>query len=223
MPQHAPLGLCAACLLASALLTTRDAPSYRPVSVIAEDAAAITYLAQPLRPVGPPAFVALKILAKSVDSDAVLARFEQWKTALTSLRQQGLAPIIDAGMTDDGEVYLASRFVAGSPLTVIGTRAGIDAGQRIAIARQLVDAIEAAHDAGLVHLKIRPSSVKVATAEHFHVTILGLGSSLLLDDVRGGRENDLTALVDVIASLGVDVRGDRFADVAALRAAIPPL
>ena len=221
MPQHASLGLCAACLLASALSMTRDAPSYQPVSVIAEDAAATTYLAQPMRPVGPLTFVALKILAKSVDSDAVLARFEQWKQVLTSLRHQGLAPIIDAGVTDDGAVYLASRFVAGSPLTVIGTRAGTDTRQRIAIARQLIDAIETAHDARLVHLKIRPSSVKVATAEHLHVTILGLGSSLILDDVRGERENDLAALSDVIAALGVEVRGHRFADAAALRAAIP--
>ena len=223
MPSHASHGLCAACLLASALSMATDAPSYQPVSVIAEDDAGITYLAQPLRAVGPPTYVALKILSKSIDGDAALARFERWKPVLASLRHQGLAPIVDAGMTDAGAVYLASRFVAGSPLTVIGTRAGTGAGQRIAIVRQLTDVIEAVHDAGLVHLKIRPSSVKVATPEHLHVTILGLGSSLLLDDVRGGRENDLAALAGVIASLGVDVRGDRFADVAALRAAIPSL
>ena len=223
MPQHASLGLCAGCLLASALSMTRDAPSYQPVSVIAEDAAAVTYLAQSLRPVGPPAFVALKILSTSADSDAVLARFEQWKPVLTSLRHQGLAPIVDAGVTDEGAVYLASRFVAGTPLTVIGARAGTDASQRIAIARQLIDAIEMAHDAKIVHLKIRPSSVKVTMVERLHVTILGLGSSLVLDDVRGERENDLEVLAGVIAALGVEVRGHRFADANALRAEIPSL
>ena len=223
MPPHASLGLCASCLLASALSMARDAPTYQPVGVIAEDHAAITYLAQPLRPAGSPAYVALKILAKSVDGDAALVRFEHWKPMLTSFRHPGLAPIVDAGMTDAGAVYLASRFVVGSPLTLIGTRAATDARQRIAIARQLIDAIEIAHDAGLVHLKIRPSLVRVAAAPKVHVTVLGLGSSLILDDVRGDRRQDLAALAGVITELGVEVRGHRFADAAALRAAIPSL
>ena len=97
---------------------------------------------------------------------------------------------------------------------------GVDARQRLAIAGQLVDAIDAAHHANLVHLKIRPSSVKVATAAGLQVTMLGLGSSLILDDRQGDRESDLAAVADVISGLGIDLGGRRFADAEALRAAI---
>jgi serine/threonine-protein kinase len=219
---HASLGLCAGCLLTSVLSTTSAAPRYEPLSVIAEDDGAITYLAQS-RPAGPPGLVALKVLSASVDGDRVLARFEHWKPILTSLRHQGLAPIADAGVTDAGAVYLASRFVTGSPIALIGSRAGTGVGERMAIARQLIDAIETAHDAGLVHLKIHPASVKVEMTGHLRVTILGLGSSLVLDDVRGDRGNDLEALAGVIAALGIEVRGHQFLDAAALRSAIPAL
>jgi serine/threonine protein kinase len=219
-PVDASHGLCAACLLTSALTSARDVPTYQAVSVIAQDDLAITYLAHPVRPAGPPAYVAVKVLALSVDSDAVLARYEQWRAALSSVRHTGLAPVIDAGLTDAGAVYLVSRYVAGSPLSVMAARTGVDARQRLAIAGQLVDAIEAAHHANLVHLKIRPSSVKVATAARLQVTTLGLGSSLILDDRQGDRESDLVAVADVIAGLGIDLRGRRFADAAAVRAAI---
>ena len=219
-PADASHGLCAACLLTSALTVARDVPTYQAVSVVAQDDLAITYLAHPVRPAGPPAYVAVKVLALSVDSDAVLARYEQWRAALSSVRHTGLAPIIDAGLTEEGAVYLVSRYVAGSPLNVITARTSVDARQRLAIARQLVDAIEAAHHANLVHLKIRPSSVKVAMAARLQVTTLGLGSSLILDDRHGDRESDLAAVAEVIAGLGIDPGERRFADAAALRAAI---
>lgn len=221
-PADAPLGLCAACLLTSALTIARDVPTYQPVSVIAQDDLAITYLAQPVRPHGPAPYVAVKVLSLSVDSDAVLARFEQWRAALSSVRHAGLAPVIDAGLTDEGAVYLASRYVAGSPLPVVAMRGGVDARQLRAIAGHLVDAIDAAHRANLVHLKIRASSVKVATATAttLQVTLLGLGSSLILDDRQGDRESDLAAVVDLVAELGIDVGGRRFTDAAALRTAI---
>ena len=217
---HAPHGLCAACLLTSLLTAARDVPTYQAVSVIAQDDLAITYLAQPVRAVGPAAYVAVKVLALSVDSDAVLARYEQWRAALSSVRHPGLAPVVDAGLTDAGAVYLVSRYVAGSPLNVTAARTHGEARLNLAIAGQLVDAVEAAHRANLVHLKIRPSSVKVATAARLQVTTLGLGSSLLLDDRHGDCESDLAMVADVIVGLGIDLGGRRFGEAATLRAAI---
>jgi serine/threonine protein kinase len=217
---HASHGLCAACLLTSVLTAPGDVPTYQAVSVIAQDDLATTYLAHSVRAAGAPAYVAVKVLALSVDSDAVLARYEQWREALSSARHAGLAPVVDAGLTDEGAAYLVSRYVAGSPLEVIAARAGVDVSQRLAIARQLVDAVEAAHEANLVHLKIRPSSVKIVTATKLHVTLLGLGSSLILDDRQGGRASDVAAAADVIARMGIDLGGRQFADAARLRAAI---
>lgn len=198
-PSNAPFGLCAACLLSSALATPADGPHYQTVSLIAEDAGASVYLAQ----TSTPGYIALKVLTCCDDADAVMARFAQWKPALLSLRHPHIAPIVDAGVTDQGAVYVASRYVGGSALAAVAARQSVSAADRAELGRQLSDAVAAMHSAGLVHLKLDASKVKVSVSGSIHLTVLGVGSALVLDGVNGPPDADRAAVVRIASDLGL--------------------
>jgi hypothetical protein len=63
---------------------------------------------------------------------------------------------------------------------------------RVALAHQLVAAIEAAHAVDVMHLELVPSKVKFSTAGSARATILGLGSSLIVDGAEARRERILS-------------------------------
>src|SRR5260221_2129599 len=140
------LDLCPACLLAAALSTAGAPCPYQIVGPIAESARGTTYLAQPSgRARG---CVALKIFAPRDDIDDILARYERWKPALAKVRHSNVARVLDAGLTDEGLLYVASPFVAGWPLSSINGRQALGQDVRNEIARQLATAVAAVHGPG---------------------------------------------------------------------------
>jgi serine/threonine-protein kinase len=171
--QAAPLDLCPACLLTTALAID-DEPPYRVLTPIGEDAGGVTYLAQALT--GARGRVALKVLGPRDDVDAVLSRYQHWKPALDRLQHPGVGKLLDVGLTVEGLLYVASEYVAGWPLTALGSHASMETADRLDIARQLTGAVEAAHAAGVVHLKLDASRMKISMANGTSATILGFGS-----------------------------------------------
>ena len=75
----APLDLCPACLLATALSMDDEPCPYQVLAPIGEGASGVTYLAQALTGMG--GYVALKILGRARTLDAVLSRYQEWKAA----------------------------------------------------------------------------------------------------------------------------------------------
>ena len=193
--------LCPVCLFATALsIDDRPCP-YDVIAPIDQDSQGITYLAQPIA--GVPRLVALKVLGPRDDGDAILSRFEEWKPALSRVQHPSAATVLDAGRTEEGSVYVASEYVAGSPLPVVLSRAARATTERAEIARQLTEAIGAAHAAGVVHLHLDTTNVKISTAGGLHATILGFGLSLIVDGATGSPDVDLLALTRLICALGL--------------------
>jgi serine/threonine protein kinase len=198
----APLDLCPACLLATAMAIDDEPCPYQVLAPIGEGARGVTYLAQPLSGLG--GYVALKILQSRDDVDAVLSRYQQWKDALARIHHPGIATLLDVGLTADGLLYVASAYVPGWPLTAVASHPSFGASERHEIASQLTAAIQSAHAEGVVHLELDASKVKISTASGTHSTILGFGASLVLDGGDGDREDDWRALATIIGQLGVD-------------------
>jgi hypothetical protein len=123
---------------------------------------------------------------------------------------------MDAGVTAEGLLYVASEYVAGWPLTALPSRASVGIGERARMAHQLIGAIGAAHAAGVVHLRLDTSSVKIATANGPRATILGLGSSLIVDGAEARPEADLPALVRLVHHLGIELPDREYGTVAAI-------
>jgi serine/threonine protein kinase len=197
----APLDLCPACLLATALAVDGEPCPYQVVTPIADDGAAVIYLAQGLTVGG---YVALKVLNPRTDIDEILTRYRGFRETLALVRHRGLARLLDVGVTEDGRLYLASEYVAGWPLSTIGSRPAIPIEDRTAIVRQLTEAIGAAHAAGVAHMKITADRVKISTAGGIRATILGLGSALIVDGLDSSVPPDLTALAAIGHDLGVE-------------------
>lgn len=200
--RAAGLDLCAACLFATALSTDDDPCPYQVMAPVGEDTHGVTYLAQALT--GTRGYVALKVHGPRHDAEAVLSRYRQWKPALARVRHPSVARLLDVGLTADGRLYVASEYVAGWPLTALRSHAPVGIDERAELARQLTGAIDAVHGAGVVHLKLATSNVKVSMANGPHATILGLGSSLIVDGADGPPDVDRLALTAVIRELGVE-------------------
>ena len=201
--QVVPLDLCPACLLATALSIDDEPCPYQVLAPIGEDSRGVTFLAQASTEAR--GYVALKVLSPRDDADAVLSRYRRWKPALTRVQHPSVGKLLDVGLTAEGRLYVASEYVAGWPLAALGSRASVGRPERVEIAKQLTDAIDAAHAAGVVHLKLDASKVKISMANGLQVTILGLGSSLVVDGADGPPDVDRRALSRIIHELGVEL------------------
>jgi eukaryotic-like serine/threonine-protein kinase len=200
--RAAPLDLCPACLLTTALSMGDEACPYQVLTPIGADPGAVTYLAQgTARARG---YVALKVFEPRDDVDEIVSRYQDWKAPLARVRHPSFAKLLGVGLTEEGRLYLASDFVAGWPLNAIGSHTSIGIGHKVEIARQITEAIAAAHAAGVVHLMLDPSKVKIATTRGLHATILGLGSRLIVEGSEAHREPDLAALARLVHGLGIE-------------------
>jgi serine/threonine protein kinase len=104
--------------------------------------------------------VALKVLREDVSVDPVYReRFRREGSLLAGLQHPHVMPIYDMGEVD-GELYIAARLVSGSlkGLIVDGTLSVDDA---MGILTAVAEAIDAAHEAGIVHRDIKPANVLV--------------------------------------------------------------
>jgi hypothetical protein len=213
-----PLDLCPACLLTTALSMDDEPCPYQVMAPISEDAHGVTYLALALT--GARGYVALKVHGLRDDTEVILSRYRHWKPALARVQHPSVGKLLDVGMTAEGLLYLASEFVVGWPLTGLASRASVGIGERAKMAHQLIGAIGAAHAAGVVHLKLDSSNVKISTANGPRATILGLGSSLIVDGAEARPEADLLALVRLVHDLGIELPDHEYETVAAIGDAV---
>ena len=193
------LDLCATCLLSAALAIDPEPFPYQIVAPIGESASGITYLAQGAGTAR--RYVALKVLAGTFDADGVLERYQQWKPALDRIDHPHVVSILDVGLTVEGTPYVASEYVAGWPLTALDAHPAIGQEQRRALTGQLTEAVEAAHRAGVTHLALDESRIKVSTAAGLYASILGFGDRLVVNGATGTIDDDRAALARIVESL----------------------
>ena len=126
--------------------------------------------------------VALKILPEAVAADADrLARFTREAQTLAALNHHNIAHI--HGVEDSGGVRaLVMELVEGEDLSERIAHGAIPIDEALAIARQIADALEAAHDQGVVHRDLKPANVKVRPDGTVKVLDFGLAKAT---DPRG--------------------------------------
>ena len=134
--------------------------------------------------------VALKILPEAFASDPErLARFEREAKTLAALNHPHIAHI--HGLEEsDGVLTLVLEFVDGPTLADRIAHGPIPINEALPIARQIAEALEAAHDQGIIHRDLKPENIKVRTDGTVKVLDFGLAKAL---DPTAAATADVTA------------------------------
>ena len=122
--------------------------------------------------------VALKLLVPELaENERFRERFLRESQIAASLDHPHIVPIYAAGESE-GQLYLAMRYVEGSDLRqLIAREAPLEPGRALRLIEQVGDALDAAHERGLIHRDVKPGNVLIAGRsgrEHCYLTDFGL-------------------------------------------------
>jgi eukaryotic-like serine/threonine-protein kinase len=132
---------------------------YRLIERIGEGGCGVVYLAEQLEPVKRK--VALKIIRLGMDTENVIARFRAERQALALMDHPNIARVLDAGATGSGRPYFVMELVDGDKITEFCAAQGLDLRQRLELFVKVCQAIQHAHQKGVIHRDIKPSNVLV--------------------------------------------------------------
>ncbi len=133
---------------------------YKLLEKIGEGGMAIVYMAEQERPVRRK--VALKIIRLGMDTKGVIARFEAERQALAMMEHPGIAKVFDGGATETGRPYFVMELVQGVPITEYCDAHQLNTAQRLRLFIQVCQAIQHAHQKGIIHRDVKPSNILVA-------------------------------------------------------------
>ncbi len=109
--------------------------------------------------------VALKIIKAGMDTRTVVARFEQERQALAMMDHPNIAKVLDAGATDTGRPYFVMELCKGDSITEYCDRHALSIADRLDLFVHVCQAVQHAHQKGLIHRDIKPSNVLVSTQD----------------------------------------------------------
>jgi serine/threonine protein kinase/Tfp pilus assembly protein PilF len=133
---------------------------YLITQVLGEGGMGIVYLAQQEEPVRRHA--ALKVIKPGMDSKRVIARFEAEKQALALMQHPNIADVYDAGITLTGRPYFVMEYVEGLSITEHCDHHKLTIKQRLRLFQQVCQAVQHAHQKGIIHRDIKPSNILVS-------------------------------------------------------------
>jgi serine/threonine protein kinase/tetratricopeptide (TPR) repeat protein len=133
---------------------------YKLLERIGEGGFGVVYMAEQLHPVRRK--VALKVVKPGMDSRQVLARFDAERQALAIMDHPNIAKVFDGGVTDSGRPYFVMELVKGEPITSYCDANHLAPRQRLELFVQVCDAVQHAHQKGIIHRDIKPTNVLVS-------------------------------------------------------------
>ena len=136
---------------------------YKLLEKIGEGGMAVVYMAEQQKPLR--RRVALKIIKLGMDTQQVIARFEAERQALAMMDHPNIAKVFDAGTTDTGRPFFVMELVRGLSLTDYCDKKLLSTRERLDLFLQVCDAIQHAHQKGIIHRDIKPNNVMVTLHE----------------------------------------------------------
>jgi eukaryotic-like serine/threonine-protein kinase len=121
------------------------------------------WVAQQIKPVKRD--VAVKLIKPGMDSQAVLARFEQERQALAIMDHPNIARVLDGGITPSGRPFFVMELVKGLPLNSFCDQAKLDLNERLELFVPICQAIQHAHQKGIVHRDLKPANILVSMVD----------------------------------------------------------
>ncbi len=132
---------------------------FKILQVLGEGGMGIVYEAEQTAPVR--RRVALKVIKVGMDTKEVVARFEAERQALAVMDHPNIAKVLDAGETDTGRPYFVMELVHGVQLTEYCDGQHLLVRDRLELFVSVCQAIQHAHQKGVIHRDLKPSNVLV--------------------------------------------------------------
>ena len=132
---------------------------YKLLQKIGEGGCGVVYMAEQETPVR--RRVALKVIKLGMDTKSVIARFEAERQALAMMDHPNIARVLDVGATETGRPYFVMELVRGIKITAFCDESRLTMRRRLDLFIQICQAIQHAHQKGIIHRDIKPSNVLV--------------------------------------------------------------
>jgi tetratricopeptide (TPR) repeat protein len=132
---------------------------YKLMEQIGEGGMGLVFVAEQQHPVR--RMVALKVIKPGMDTRQVIARFEAERQALALMDHPNIARVLDGGETAGGRPYFVMELVKGVPITEYCDQNQVPVRQRLGLFLHVCQAVQHAHQKGIIHRDIKPSNVLV--------------------------------------------------------------
>ena len=153
---------------------------FKLLQKVGEGGMGVVYMAEQKKPVR--RRVALKIIKPGMDTREVVARFEAERQALAMMDHPNIAKVLDCGATQTGRPYFVMELVKGVSITKYCDANHLSARERLELFVQVCQAIQHAHQKGIIHRDVKPSNILIAEYDHTPVPkIIDFGVAKALD------------------------------------------
>lgn len=133
---------------------------YKLLERIGEGGFGTVYLAEQQLPLK--RLVALKVIKLGMDTREVTARFEAERQTLALMDHPNIAKVLDAGTTDRGRPFFVMEFVRGTKITRYCDQNELSMRDRLELFARVCQAVQHAHQKGIIHRDIKPSNILVS-------------------------------------------------------------
>jgi serine/threonine protein kinase len=140
---------------------------YRIKEQIGEGGFGLVFVAEQQQPVR--RRVALKVIKPGMDTREVIARFEVERQALALMDHPNIARVLDAGTTQEGRPFFVMELVRGVPITDYCDQKQLSPRERLELFIHVCQAVQHAHQKGVIHRDLKPSNVLVTSIDGSHL------------------------------------------------------
>jgi serine/threonine protein kinase len=137
--------------------------------------------------------VAIKLVRRGMDTDAIIRRFRHERQILASLDHPNIARLLDGGATDDGLPWLALEYIAGEPIDAYCDRNRLSITEQLRLFREVCAAVHYAHQNLVIHRDLKPSNILVTA--NGAPKLLDFGIAKILNPELRGQTADQTLSV----------------------------
>lgn len=170
---------------------------YKLLQEIGEGGCGTVFMAEQQQPLR--RRVAIKVIKPGMDTKSVTARFESERQALAMMDHPNIARVLDAGATEAGRPYFVMELVRGVRITEYCDHNGLDTRERLLLFVKVCNAIQHAHQKGVIHRDIKPSNILVTLHDGEPVPkVIDFGIAKAV----GQRLTDITLFTELQAFVG---------------------
>jgi eukaryotic-like serine/threonine-protein kinase len=144
-------------------LVGRTIGPFRIVRALGEGGMGVVYLAEQDHPIRRQ--VAFKVIKLGLDSHEIEARFQAERQSLALMNHPGIARVLDAGATEEGWPFFVMEYVEGPTLTRFCDEHAMGGRERLALFVKVCEAVQHAHQKGVIHRDLKPSNILVAMVD----------------------------------------------------------